>query len=143
MLCVAFQYFIVMTPGQYVVRVSHIGNNMHAHLRNLILLLYSTMSNGMCKFCTYLFWVQLAFLKHISYVSPNSSSVFLKQLCHLRLCEPHRFVLHTDINLCLPVFRLIDYYLIVLVRYTFTTQYAQSSHQKMWLYCLIGTKVRK
>lgn len=52
MLCVACQYFIVMNPGQYVVRVSHIGNNMHAHLRNLILLLYSTMLSGMCKFCT-------------------------------------------------------------------------------------------
>ena len=49
---------------------------------------------------------------------PNSSSVFLKQLCHLRLCEPHRFVLHTDINLCLPVLRLIDDYLVVLVRHT-------------------------
>lgn len=59
MLCVAFQNFIVMTPGQYVVRVSHIGNNMHAHLRNLILLLYSTMPSGMCKFFTHHFGGQL------------------------------------------------------------------------------------
>ena len=34
---------------------------------------------------------------------------FLKQLCHLSLCQPNGLVFQSDINLCLSVLRLIDY----------------------------------
>ncbi len=67
----------------------------------------------MCKFCTYLFSAQLTFLKNIIYVSSYYSSVFLEQLCHLRLSQPHHVVIQADINLRLSVFCLIDYNLVL------------------------------
>ena len=69
----------------------------------------STMSSGMCKFCTHLFFFQLTFLKNIINVASYNSSVFLKKFSHLSLCQPHRLVLQSDIDLCLSVFCLIDY----------------------------------
>ena len=43
----------------------------------------------------------------------NGSSVRMKQLCHLCLCQPHGFILHTDIYLGLSVLGLINDNLIV------------------------------
>ena len=47
-------------------------------------------------------------------VTNNGGSVRLKQFCHLRLCEPHSIVLHTNIDLRLSVLGLIDEYLVIL-----------------------------
>ena len=81
MLCVAFQYFIVMTPDQYVVRVSHIGNNMHAHLRNLILLLYSTMLSDMCKFCTCALFFEFTLFINVYVTRPQIDRLLSRCFC--------------------------------------------------------------
>ena len=67
-----------------------------------------TMTSGMCKFCTHLFFFQLTLFKNIINVASYYCSVFLKQLCHLSLCEPHGLILQTDIKLCLSVLCLIN-----------------------------------
>ena len=71
------------------------------------------MPSGMCKICTHLFSVQLTFIKNIIDVASYNSSVFLKQFCHLSLCQPHSLVLQSDINLCLSVLCLINDYLVL------------------------------
>ena len=53
---------------------------VYNHLLHLHFPFHSTMSSGMCKFCTHLFRIQFALLKHIVYVAANYRSVFLKQL---------------------------------------------------------------
>ena len=63
------------------------------------------MSSGMCKICTHLFSVQLTFIKNIIDVASYNSSVFLKQLSHMSLRQPHRLILQADINLRLSVLR--------------------------------------
>lgn len=57
----------------------------------------------MCKFCTYLFFLQFTLSEHVIYMTCNNSSVLLKQLCHLSLCQPHRLALQANIYLCLSV----------------------------------------
>ena len=49
-------------------------------------------------------------------MSRNDRLVFIEQICHLRLSQPHGFILHADIHLSLSVLGLIDDYLIVLKR---------------------------
>ena len=92
---------------------------------------YSTMSSGMCKICTHLFSVQLTFIKNIIDVASYNSSVFLKQLSHLSLRQPHRLILQADINLRLSVLRLIDYNL-VLVHFAF--RYNHSAKIQLFSY---------
>jgi hypothetical protein len=43
----------------------------------------------------------------------NRCPVRLKQFCHLSLSQPHRIVFQANVNLRLPVFRLIYNYLVL------------------------------
>ncbi len=72
------------------------------------------MSSGVCKFCTYLFFLQFSFLKYIVNMTSYHCSVLLKQFSHLSLRKPYSLILQPDINLRLSVLCLIDYYLIIL-----------------------------
>ena len=49
----------------------------------------------------------------------NILRCFIKQNCHLSLCQPHSLVLQTDINLCLSVIGLIYHYFVLLHKFRF------------------------
>ena len=65
------------------------------------------------------FFFQFTFTKSIVDVAGNNRLVFLKQFCHLCLRQPHRIIFQADIYLCLPVFRLIYYYLVFIHKFRF------------------------
>lgn len=62
---------------------------------------------GMCIFCTHHAFLQLSFFEHIIDVASYYSPVFLKQLCHLGLRQPHCVILQANIYLCLSIFCLV------------------------------------
>ncbi len=76
------------------------------------------MPSGMCNFCTYLFSNQFSLFKYVTNMASNNSSILLKQLSHLSLCQPHRLILQTDINLSLPIWSLVNNYLLIFLHNT-------------------------
>ena len=52
-------------------------------------------------------------------VTNNRCSISLKKFSHLSLCQPYSFLLQADINLCLPVFCLINNDLSSSINYEF------------------------
>ena len=53
---------------------------VYNHLLHLHFPFHSTMSSGMCKFCTCAFFFQFTLVIYIAYMTANYCSVFLKQL---------------------------------------------------------------
>ena len=49
----------------------------------------------------------------IVYMSGYNRLILLEKLSHLSLCQPHSLILQSDINLCLSILCLIDYYLLL------------------------------
>ena len=58
------------------------------------------------------------FLENVNHVPTDIRFFTLKKYSHLTCCQPHGFILHTNIYLCLSVLGLINDNLIVLVHFT-------------------------
>ena len=80
-----------------------------------------TIRTHMCKFCTCGILLQFSFSIDITNVTPNNSSILVKQFCHLLLSEPYSFIIQTDFDSRRLVWLIEDYlvllHLIYLVLY--------------------------
>ena len=74
-------------------------------------------TSGMCKICAYHFLIDFTFLYRISDMPPNNRPIFPEQGCHLPLREPDGFALQRHGQSDLPVFRLKQHKLVLLVHF--------------------------
>ena len=84
---------------------------------NLRFALNRTMNSGMCKFCTYLFSLQLTLFKDVVDMLRNHSAISSKQLAHLCLRQPYCLAigLHfkTDIASTLVDYNLLFHKIVI------------------------------
>ena len=75
-------------------------------IHHCFIALYTCFTH-MCKFCTCALLIEFSFFINIADVTANDCSVFLKQLCHLCLSQPHRILVQTHIDCRLAIIRFI------------------------------------